>query len=326
MAVLSDVPQGGESREMSELSLACQLKQHIQQGQWATWMATAQSQGQQGQVNQRIGQLAQANSNWFAVQIETNTDDRYQYGDIQHRFPLMSVIKPFLMLYVLEQIGLEALRQRVDLRPSDAPFNSLEQLQADGGRPRNPMINSGAIALADHMPGETAEKRCERLCQWLNQQVQSRLSLDMATLASVAQAGRGPNLALVEYLSQSGQLQSPQLALRTYEQICCLAGTVGDLAKIGRLLAFEHSAIAPSHRRAVNAVMLTCGLYEASPDFAVTLGVPMKSGISGALLAVIPKQGAIATYSPAIDSHGNPIAGLAFITAMANGCHLSLFG
>lgn len=325
MAALSDKSQEDESREMSELSLASQLKYQIQQGQWETWLATARSQAQQGQVNQRIGQLAQADPNWFAVQIETNTGDRYHHGDIQWHFPLMSVIKPFLMLYVLEQMGLEALQQRVDLRPSDAPFNSLEQLQADGGRPRNPMINSGAIALADLMPGDTGTTRCDRFCQWLNEHADSRLKLDTTTLASVAQAGREPNLALVDCLNQAKQLQDPQLALDTYERICCLAGTVADLAQLGQLLAFKHPAIALSHRRAVNAVMLTCGLYEASPDFAVTLGLPMKSGISGALLAIIPGQGAIATYSPALDNHGNPMAGLAFMATMANDCHLSLF-
>ena len=307
------------------VSFAAQISQAAQNGQLATWATLAQQQWPAGQVNQRIGLLAQADARWFAVQIETATGDRYTLGDPQRRFALMSVVKPFLMLYILEQLGWETLRQHVDVRPSEAPFNSLTQLQADGGRPRNPMINSGAITLADLMPGNTGQDRCDRLCQWLNHHTQSQLTLDTALLDSVAQAGREPNLALVACLQQTGQLRQPPIALEAYERICCLAGTVADLAQLGRLLAFGSEAIAYGHRCAVNATILTCGLYEASPEATVTLGLPIKSGISGALLAIAPGQGAIATYSPALDPTGNPVAGLAFVETLAKHCQISIF-
>jgi glutaminase len=101
---------------------------------------------------------------------------------------------------------------------------------------------------------------------------------------------------------------------------------VKDLARLGRLLAAESDWLKTLNRQIVNAVMLTCGLYEASSRFAIRIGLPMKSGISGALLAVVPGQGAIACYGPALDSAGNSVAGLAFTEALSRGLQLNLFG
>jgi glutaminase len=145
-------------------------------------------------------------------------------------------------------------------------------------------------------------------------------------LASVRSTGREPNQELIRYLTDSHQVKDPGVTLDTYEQICCLSGRVADLACLGNLLSFEQDAIAAQHRRVVNAIMLTCGLYEASPAYAIKVGLPMKSGISGTLIAIIPKQGTIACYSPALDAVGNPIAGLVFVEQLANALQLSLFG
>lgn len=288
------------------------------------WASVAQAQAPQGQVNSRILRLATSNPLWLAVQVAWGTSPPLSWGDCDRIFPLMSVVKPFLLLYLLEQYG-PSVFEWVGTTPSAQPFNSLEQLIADGGQPRNPMINSGAIALAAHLPGDSGAERCDRLCQWLNAIAGCTLALDEAMLASVHQAGREPNLALLAYLVERGQVQQPQPTLEAYERACCLSGTVSDLACLGQLLAFE-SAIAWQHRCTVNALMLTCGLYEASATCTVQVGLPMKSGISGALLAVVPGRGAIATYSPALDAAGNPIAGLALVKQLAQGLKLSLFG
>jgi glutaminase len=237
----------------------------------------------------------------------------------------MSVIKPFLLLFLLHHKSVETVFDWVGMQPSDMPFNSLNQLLIDRGFPRNPMINSGAIALADKLPGTTASERCRQLCDWLNQQANCQLSLDQSVLTAVQQSNRDANLALVESMSIAKVLQNPDLALDTYEQICCLAGRVADLAKLGNLLALDNQ-LAPQHRRIVNAIMLTCGLYEVSGLYATRIGLPIKSGVSGALLAVVPQQGAIACYSPALDVVGNPVAGLAFVEQMAQELELSVFG
>lgn len=290
------------------------------------WATQAQAQAAQGQVNQRILALASCDPHLWAVQVDLDGCDRFLGGDMHHSFSLMSVIKPFLLLYLLEQYGMEAVFEWVGTVPSDQPFNSLAQLQADGGFPRNPMINSGAIALSSHLPGSTGCDRADILRQWLNQQAGCQLAVDDHLLASVHTAGREPNQALVECLVQSGQIQSAEITLDAYERICCLSGSVQDLALLGRLLACESTTVQTAHRCAVNALMLTCGLYEASSTYAVQIGLPMKSGISGALVAIVPHQGAIAAYSPALDNQGNSIAALAFVRLVKQHLALSIFG
>jgi glutaminase len=292
----------------------------LNETQLQTYAHLAQAQNLQGKVIDRIAPLAKANPNWFAVQI--CSEQSLSVGDTACCFPLMSVIKPFLLLFLLHCYGFESVLQWVGVQPSDAPFHSLDQLITDRGYPRNPMINSGAITLADKLPGATAADRCAALCQWLNRQSGANFSLDNAMLTAVRQSDRSANLALVDYLTAVHRLNNPPLALDTYEQICCLSGQVADLARLGQLLASSQLNL---HRQIVNAVMLTCGLYEASGLYAARIGLPIKSGISGALLAIVPRQGAIACYSPALDAVGNPIIALAFIEQLAQELELSVF-
>jgi glutaminase len=287
-------------------------------------MHQAQLQATQGRVVERIPQLAKTHPYWFAVYICCTTGQTDCLGDTACCFPLMSGIKPFLLLYLLEQQGAEQVWQWVGTDPSDQPFNSLNQLIADQGRPRNPMINSGAITLADKLPGHDASDRCQQFCDWLNQLANCHLQLDETMLASVRSTGREPNLTIAHYLAEAGRVGHVETALDTYEQICCLSGQVADLAGLGLQLAQE-GTVSSAHRQIVNAMMLTCGLYEASGRYAVQIGLPMKSGISGALLAIVPGQGAIACYSPALDRVGNPVAGLALVEMLSRALQLSLF-
>jgi len=286
------------------------------------WVQQAKIQAIYGKVCDRIPQLSVANPNWFAVHICCVSGKTYSSGDIGCVFPLMSVIKVFSFLYLLETLGADQVLQWVGVEPSDAAFNSLDQLIADGGHPRNPMINSGAITLADKLPGKTASDRTSNLCQWLNQLTNSQLFLDEVMLASVRASRSSANQAIANYLAEQNRLENPEFALDTYEQICCLSGKVEDLALLGTALACGEGL---QHHRLVNAVMLMCGLYQDSAKFAIKIGLPMKSGISGGLLAIVPNAGAIACYSPALDIVGNSVAAISFVKALAQNLELSIF-
>lgn len=283
-----------------------------------TWVEQAKIQAAKGQVCDRIPQLAVADPRWFAVHICCESGQSFSYGDTACVFPLMSVIKPFSLLYVLQHLGADTVWQWVGVEPSAAPFNSLDQLIADNGHPRNPMINSGAITLADKFPGNDANQRTQLFCQWLNQ-AGCQLQVDQVMLASVRLSRSPANQAIANYLATASKLDNPKIALDTYEQICCISGKVEDLALLGKLLACENSWLATKHRQIVNAVMLTCGLYEASAHFAAKIGLPMKSGIGGGLLAIVPDRGAIACYSPALDIVGNSVGAIAFVEAISQG-------
>ncbi len=279
-----------------------------------------------GQLPTYIPVLADADPEWFAVHIRLVNGSHFSVSYVNRSFPLMSVVKPLLLLFLLEHLGMIAVFKRVGMLPSDQAFHSLTQLSADRGFPRNPMINSGAIALAALLPGATGAERCETLRQWLNQTAGCQLYLDEDVLASVRSLSNETNRAIAQLLAQAGYFADIDTALDTYNQICCLAGTVADLSRLGMLLAQTTPQIAnPAIQRTVNALMLTCGLYEASGEYAVRVGLPTKSGVSGALLAIVPGEGAIACYSPTLDAAGNPTAGLYLIEKLATELGLSLF-
>ena len=297
----------------------------LTQDQLDAWVAIAKTRAQLGRLPDYIPLLAQTRPNTVAVQIQTTIGNTISAGEVKQPFALMSVIKPFLLLFALERLGADEVFKQVGMQPSDQPFHSLTQLSADRGHPRNPMINSGAIALASLLPGKEGASRCEGLCEWLNRLADAHLTLDQAMLTSVRSMANESNRAIANMLSQAGHLTSVETALDTYNHICCLSGTVEDLARLGLLLASPYK-IARQHQQIVNALMLTCGLYEASGAFAVRVGLPTKSGVSGALLSIVPKQGAIAGYSPAIDPTGNSVAGLFLLEKLAAQLTLSVFG
>lgn len=328
------------------------------------WVAEARAQTFKGHLPDYIPLLAKVNPEWVAVQVQLLDGQVWAAGEVYQPFVLMSVVKPLLLLFLLEHSGSQEVFAHVGMDPSDQSFHSLTQLRQDRGFPRNPMINSGAIALASRLPGQDGTSRCETLRQWLNQISGSQLFLDEQMLASVRSLPNEVNRAIAHLLAESGHVDSVETALDTYNQICCLSGTVNDLAKLGVVLAGDrgqetedkqrtenetgdgvlipaiehsipdtrywmpdtrHSSPSSLSRQTVNALMLTCGLYEVSGQFAVRVGVPTKSGVSGVLLSVVPGQGAIACYSPAIDSAGNSVAGLFLLEHLNRALQLSLF-
>jgi glutaminase len=298
----------------------------LNQAQFDQWLAEAREQSKTGHIPGYIPRLATVDPTIVAIAANFLSAEPLRAGSIEQPFVLMSVIKPLVLLFLLEQVGQEEVFGHVGMLPSDQSFHSLAQLSNDRGFPRNPMLNSGAIALADCLPGADGVERCQNLCQWLNRQSGAALRLDRAMLESVRSLPNETNRAIAHFLIQSGYLHSVDLALDTYNHICCLSGTVVDLTKLGMLLAAPQPHLNPIHQQIVNALMLTCGLYEASGAFAAQIGVPTKSGISGALLAVVPRVGAIACYSPALDATGNSVAGLFLLERLTQHFSFNLFG
>lgn len=297
----------------------------LQAEQLAAWATEAINRSLSGQIPAYIPLLVQADKSEFAVQIRAIDGEFMGFGRADKTFPLMSVVKPFVLLYLLCELGETAVFDRVGCEPSELPFNSLTQLQIDKGKPRNPMINSGAIALASLIPGETAIIRCQKLVTWLNQQANSQLFVDELMLDSVNATPNQNNRNLALEMVKSGVIQDAEIAWETYNRVCCLSGTVEDLARLGMLLVNNGDRTISEQGRTVKALMATCGLYQASGRFAVRVGLPTKSGVSGAVLSVIPGQGAIACYSPPLDQEGNSVGGLFLLEQIAKSLGLSVF-
>lgn len=297
----------------------------LQAEQLEAWATEAINRSLSGQMPAYIPLLAQADRQKFAVQIRSIDGEKFSLGNADQIFPLMSVVKPFLLLYLLCELGETAVFEKVGWKPSELPFNSLTQLQIDQGKPRNPMINSGAIALASLIPGKNAVIRCQNFLNWLNQQAESEFFVDELMLDSVNANPNQNNRNLALEMVKSGVIPDREIALETYNRVCCLSGTVEDLTRLGMLLVNRGDRKISEHGRTVKALMATCGLYEASGRFALRVGLPTKSGVSGAVLSVIPGQGAIGCYSPPLDKEGNSVGGLFLLEQIAKSLELSIF-
>jgi glutaminase len=289
----------------------------------------------EGELPAYIPLLADPNRRFdLAIQVhQVNGEILSSVGAEIFRFPLMSLIKPFVLLYLLQQSNRDLVFERVGKKPSDLPYNSLAQLEIDRYKPRNPMINSGAIALASLLPGDPASNCCQNFCDWLNRLAGSQISLDLDMLESVRSYPNSINQAIAHLLNRGGYLDShglvPALAiaktLDVYEQICCLSGTIKDLGKLGLLFASPQNNLPTSDLQIVNALMLTCGMYEESGIYSVSIGLPLKSSVSGCVLAIVPGEGAIAVYSPPLNLAGNSIASLFILERLAQTLNLSIF-
>lgn len=298
----------------------------LTQSQLNTWVRQAQKQAKIGRIPTYISHLEHAYPGWFAVHMMALNSQVYKAGKGNLTFSLMSAVKPLVLLYLLEHLGPQDVFAWVGTQPSDQPFNSITQLKQDKGIPRNPMLNSGAITLMSLMPGRNGTDRCNGFCQWLNQRIGTQLKLDQTVLCSVRQLPNERNRAIARSLFQAKRLAGDiKAALDAYEQVCCISVTVEILAKLGMLLVDRSFDIDPNHQRMVISLMSTCGLYEESGHAAVTIGIPAKSGVSGALLAVVPNQGAIACYSPPLNAMGNSVGGLFLLQQLSQTLNLSVF-
>ncbi|MBD1829899.1 glutaminase A [Microcoleus vaginatus GB1-A2] len=306
--------------KISASKLSC-----LQPEQLEAWAKEAINHSKSGHIPAYIPLLAGADRQNFAVQIRAIEGQILTWGSIAQTFPLMSAVKPFVLLYLLCELGEKTVFDCVGCEPSQLPFNSLTQLEIDQGKPRNPMINSGAIALASLIPGQNAVARCQNLLGWLNQQANSQLFVDELMLDSVNAMPNQINWNLALKMVESGCIQNSKIAIETYNRVCCLSGTVEDLAKLGLVLVNSGDRAMGENCRTVKALMATCGLYEASGRFALRVGLPAKSGVSGALLSVIPGQGAIGFYSPPLDKEGNSVGGLFLLEQIAKTLRLSVF-
>lgn len=226
-------------------------------------------------------------------------------GDCQGRMTLMSTIKPFLLLHLLETKGAEVVDSWVGDLPSSKPYWSLKQLRDDGGQPRNAMINSGAMLLASKLTGSCPSDQQAGFLEWLAQFCPpARLAMDEACLAQALEPDGDPhNFAIARELEGSGRIRDAATAFEIYFRLCCLSGSVIDIALLGHAL----NSARPPDRDRVLRTMMHSGLYESSSDWFSKTGLPAKSGVSGVIFGVWPGAGCLAACGEWLDESGNPL-------------------
>ena len=287
-----------------------------------------------GEVASYIPELARVDPGLFGIAV-VDADGRVAAaGDCDVPFSIQSISKVFTLTLALGMVG-DALWRRVGREPSGNPFNSIVQLERERGVPRNPFINAGAIAVTDvivsgHQPRE-ALGEILRFMQFVADD--PAVTIDAAVAASEKRTGFR-NAALANYMKSFGIVGSPvDYVLGVYFHHCAIAMSCRQLAMAGRYLAYSGrnpstglSVVPPERARRINALMLTCGHYDGSGEFAYRVGLPGKSGVGGGILAVAPGRASAAVWSPGLDAAGNSHLGRIALETLARRMGWSIFG
>ncbi len=287
-----------------------------------------------GEVAHYIPELARVDPHQFGIAVIDGEGRVAVGGDADVPFSIQSISKVFTLTLALGMIG-DRLWQRVGREPSGNPFNSIVQLERERGVPRNPFINAGAIAVTDvivsgYQPRESLGEIL-RFMQFLAQD--PAITIDGAVAASEKRTGFR-NTALANYMKSFGVIESPvDFTLGVYFHHCAIAMTCRQLAAAGRYLAHSGRnpatglSVVPAERaRRINALMLTCGHYDGSGEFAYRVGLPGKSGVGGGILAVAPGRASIAVWAPGLDAAGNSHLGRIALERLAKRMGWSIFG
>ena len=280
-----------------------------------------------GRVASYIPELAGVDPGQFGIAVALPDGRVLTAGDAGAGFSIQSVSKVFMLAIALGRIG-DALWARVGREPSGNAFNSITQLEYERGIPRNPFINAGAIVVSDAvLEGRAPRVVLAELLQFIRTAAGDEgIHINEAVARSEAETGHR-NRALAHYLAANGNLRNPvEMALGVYFHQCAVEMTCVQLALAGRFLMGAGRLVAPDKVRRINALMMTCGHYDASGDFAYRVGLPGKSGVGGGILAVAPGRASIAVWSPGLNAQGNSMLGAIAMERLARATGWSVYG
>ena len=285
--------------------------------------------GASGRVASYIPALARVPAAQFGIALRTREGETAAAGDAAVPFSIQSVSKLFTLTLALQTVG-DALWDRIHREPSGNPFNSLVQLESEQGVPRNPFINAGAIAVADRLLAAGAGK--DRLLSMLSGLTGETIGFDEEVAASEAATGFR-NIALANFMKGFGKLDhGADEVLDLYFHQCAVRMSCVQLARAAGYLCRDGAhplgggpVVNERQARRINALMLTCGTYDAAGEFAYRIGLPCKSGVGGGIVAVVPDRLTLAVWSPAVDESGNSVLGTQALELFANRSGLSIF-
>ena len=270
-----------------------------------------------GDVASYIPELMKADPAGFGIALTTVDGHVYQVGDSRQPFTIQSISKVVTYGLALEDRGTEAVLAKVDVEPSGEAFNSIS-LEPETGRPRNPMINAGAIATVALVEGNTPESKFAHMLQCYENYLGHPVEMDEDVYRSEKSTGHR-NRAIAHLLRNSNMIENePDDVLDLYFQQCSLLVNCEDLALIGATLANNGinpktgiRALQDRYVPAVLSVMSSCGMYDYSGAWIYKIGMPAKSGVGGGIVAVLPGQFGLAVFSPRLDERGNSVRGIA---------------
>jgi glutaminase len=284
-----------------------------------------------GRVADYIPELAHILPAKYGIHLVTLDGKDISAGDSAENFSIQSISKIFATALAFSNLG-DGLWERVGMEPSGTAFNSLIQLEYEQGIPRNPLINAGAIVVADILTGLYRHPK-EAFLEFMRLlSGNPLLNYDHSVALSEKNTGFR-NMALGYFIKSYGNLKHDVYAvLDLYFNMCALSMSCRDLAMAGRMFVHHGSIpgtdiqiLTSSQTKRLNALMQTCGFYDEAGEFTFRVGLPGKSGVGGGILAIHPQQYSVAVWSPPLNAKGNSIKGMMTLELLTTKTGLSIF-
>ncbi|HBV68013.1 MAG TPA: glutaminase A [Clostridiales bacterium] len=287
-----------------------------------------------GKVATYIPELAKASAGDLGVYLITLDGDEYFAGDYNKKFTMQSISKVLTLMLSLMDNGESKVFERVGMEPTGDSFNSIVDLELNNiHKPFNPMINAGAIATTSLLAGDSPKEKIERILT-LARKLSDNPSIKINEDVFLSEKLTGDRNRSIAYFMKSFNVieGSVEDILDVYFRQCSIEVTCRDIANIGCVLANDGvsvrtgETIVPKHIcRITKTIMSTCGLYDASGEFAVHIGIPAKSGVGGGIMAAVPRKMGIGVYGPSLDEKGNSIAGIQILKELSEKLDLDIY-
>ncbi|MDQ0246785.1 glutaminase [Bacillus fengqiuensis] len=287
-----------------------------------------------GKVADYIPALGKANPNDLSAAIYFPNGNCLSAGDITQKITLQSISKVVTLAFVLMDKGEDYVFNYVGKEPTGDPFNSIAKLETNKpSKPLNPMINAGALAITHMIEGNSVNERFNRLLSFIRELTSNKEINYCEEVAQSEFETAHLNRSLCYFMKQHGIIdEDVEGLLELYTKQCAIEMNCLDLARVGCIFAKDgvepltERQLIPSHvARICKTFMVTCGMYNASGEFAINVGIPAKSGVSGGIMGAVPGRFGIGIFGPALDEKGNSIAGLKLLEMLSMEYSLSMF-
>lgn len=295
-------------------------------------MDVARVMSADGKPADYIPELALMPAELFALSCRPVGGNAVETGDTERFFTMQSVSKILALAFAVEHFGADNVFRHVGMEPSADSFNSLMRIEMTSSKPSNPFMNAGAIAVCSLIHTAYRDGSADRLLAFFRDITGREDGFDEKVCASEKRSA-DRNRALAYFMKSVGLLHGDvEAILDFYFKLCSIRCTSGGLAMIGAMLASGGVSQATGRRlvkretvHTVTGLMSACGLYNGSGEFAVRVGLPGKSGVSGGILAVVPGRMGIGVFSPALDAKGNSLAGMRALELLSERLNLRGF-
>lgn len=279
--------------------------------------------------------LATIPSELFGVAIATRDGTVYSAGDVDYRFSIQSVSKPFTAALVMQQNGgPKVILDKIGVEPTGLPFNSKMALEIYKQRSVNPLVNAGAIAAVSLVKASSEAERWKMVHENIND-FAGGVDLPMLRQVYISEYETAwGNRGIANLLFNYQRLYAdPEETLRVYTMQCSIGISTKELAMMGATLA--NGGVNPKTGKRVLdessvpevlAIMLTAGFYDESGLWSYSAGLPSKTGVGGGIVAVVPGKFAIAAFSPRLNEAGNSVRAQAAIRYIAGELGVGIFG